>query len=99
MAFKQRVKSLLKEGNNVTIIIGGMEYSGKVVEFDNLNPGDAHVILQAEDGTQYVLPISVSMAIVVPPVSEIDEPEDEPEGEPELVVVPQKKQLIKPPKK
>lgn len=75
MAFKQRVKSLLKEGHTVKIIFGGMEYEGRVVEFENLNPQDAHVTLENNEGTQYILPISNQMAIEKLPVTdgEVDE--------------------------
>jgi len=83
MAFKQRLKSHLKEGNQVKVIFGGMEYEGKVIEYENLNPPDAHVTLETDDGTQYILPVGSQMVAVIPPPIEQDElePEDEPEDE------------------
>lgn len=72
MAFRQKVKSALVVGNEATVIIGGMEYSGEVVEFENMTPQDAHVSLKQEDGSIYILPISAQMVIVVPPVKNKD---------------------------
>jgi hypothetical protein len=96
MAFKQRVKSLLKEGSMAKIIVGGMEYEGKVVEFENLNPPDAHVTLEQADGTQYILPVSTAMVVVIPPVQDELEPEDEPEDdEPQRVKANPKSQTKK----
>lgn len=80
MAFKQRLKSHLKEGNQVKVILGGMEYEGKVIEYENLNPPDAHVTLETEDGTQYILPVGNQMVAVIPPVEHVvEDEEDEPQ--------------------
>lgn len=84
MAFRQKVKSALVVGNQASVILGGMEYSGEVVEFETMSPQDAHVSLKQEDGSIYVIPVSSQMVVVIPP-AEAEEEKVEEAGEEEKV--------------
>jgi hypothetical protein len=77
MAFRQKVKSALVIGKKATIMHGGMEYSGEVIEFETMAPQDAHVTIKSDDGSSYIIPISPTMVVVIPPINEVESIEDE----------------------
>lgn len=77
MAFRQKVKSALVIGKQATIMHGGMEYSGEVIEFESMSPQDAHVTIKSVDGSTYIIPISPTMVVVAPPVEEVEEIEED----------------------
>lgn len=65
MSFRQKVKELLKPDAQVTIYKGGLEWTGKVVAADLMNPADSNVVLLTQDNKSTVIPINHDIVIEV----------------------------------
>ncbi len=86
MAFRQKAKQAFVPGKSATVILNGMEFSGEVVEFESMNPADAHLALKQEDGSTYILAVSPQMVVVIPPPGKGADVENDMETEDEETV-------------
>lgn len=80
MSFKKCCKQLfiksMQNGTKVTIIHGQLEFTGVVVEFENLSVQDAHVTLETKEQGKVTIPITSNM-ILVEPNDEVEDDEVE----------------------
>lgn len=74
MPYKQQFKQVFKEtGKEVSIDYYGVTYEGIVVDYEGMNPNNAHVTIEQEDGTKSILPISENMVVNIFPEEDAGE--------------------------
>lgn len=64
MSFRQKLKQNLKPGNTVTLIKDGLEYTGKVVDIDFMNPADSSVVLVDSEEKITVMSLTTDVVII-----------------------------------
>jgi preprotein translocase subunit YajC len=82
MSFRQKMKENLKPGSQVTLIKGGLEYVGKVISIDFMNPADSNVVIINEDKQLITMSLGQDVVIINDAASkEADKDDDETEDE------------------
>lgn len=71
MPYKQQFKNVFKDkGKRVNVHYYGVEYEGIIIEYEGMNPNNAHVTIEQDDGTLSILPVSENMVVNIMPDSD-----------------------------
>jgi len=78
MSFKSLVKKKVIPGMEISIQhINGMNYTGKVIDMNSINPADFSLVMEDDEGDTFLMNIGDGMGVIQIAKSELEEGDED----------------------